>query len=326
MERMLHFGAVGATRNKRTNVTNLGAVDESAPNNSNPNLLDPRQVKLTTRTGIEINRLLPHKSIRRIGPFVFFDHFGPTTQETLMQVGAHPHTGLQTVSWLFSGKVLHHDSVGSKQLIEPTQLNLMTAGHGVSHSEMSLDTGSNLHGIQLWTALPFDARNIAPAFEHFAQLPMFQNETYEAQVILGSFQGASSPATIFSPLLAVELHLMQSTTLHLTRGFEHGVFPVDSDLLLNNQHVPQNHLLYLDDSIGEVTITTEKPTTVVLIGGAPFNEPIVMWWNFIARSHEEIVQMQAEWNSHSPRFGEFMDEINHRIPAPPMPAVALKAR
>lgn len=304
-------------------MSNLGSVNEEASSDLDRNILAPRQVKLTTRSAIEINRLLPHKGIRRIGAWVFFDHFGPTEQTTAMQVGAHPHTGLQTVSWLFSGKVLHHDSVGSKQIIEPSQLNLMTAGQGVAHSEMSLST-HQLHAIQLWTCLPESHRNTKPTFEHFAELPAIHSANFDAKVIMGRFLNVTSPATIYTPLVAVEITLKDDALLQLEETYEHGIFAVESDLFIDGHPLLTGHLYYLEAGRKSIKLEVLKPTTIFLIGGEPFTEPIVMWWNFIGRSHEEITEMHSAWNSQSSLYPEFHDELNLRIPAPPMPAVSLK--
>jgi len=164
-------------------------------------ILSPRSVKLTTRSGTEISRTLPHRYIRTIGAWCFVDHFGPTTQSDAMSIATHPHTGLQTVSWLFAGEVEHRDSLGSVQIIKPGELNLMTAGRGVAHSELSTENSTVAHGVQLWTVLPDRDRKSAPLFDHYGQLPEFQRDDLKIRLFIGELFGEKSPARIFSELL-----------------------------------------------------------------------------------------------------------------------------
>ena len=170
-------------------------------------ILEPRIVSLTTRTGTQVSRLLPQAKLRRIGAWVFADLFGPIANQEPMQVGTHPHTGLQTATWLFSGQVEHNDSIGSLQKILPGQLNLMTAGRGISHSELQLNNQENLHAIQLWIALPDEVRNQTPTFDHYDQLPRIAAADYSATIFVGEFQNHRSPAAIYSPLVGVELNI-----------------------------------------------------------------------------------------------------------------------
>ncbi|MDE2592472.1 MAG: pirin family protein, partial [Actinomycetales bacterium] len=168
-------------------------------------IVEPREVKLSTRTETIVRRLLPHAKLRRIGAWVFLDHFGPTPQVHGMQVQRHPHTALQTVTWLFEGRVTHRDSVGSVQVIEPGQLNLMTAGRGVAHSEQSVPGATSQHAVQLWLALPDAVKDVAPMFEHHARLPQLQLDALTATVFIGALAGIESPARVFSPLVGAEL-------------------------------------------------------------------------------------------------------------------------
>ena len=174
-------------------------------------LIQSRPVKLTTRTGVAVNRTIPHRALKAIGAWCFIDHFGPTEQTDGMVVAAHPHTGLQTVTWLFEGEIEHRDSIGSVQLIKAGQLNLMTAGHGISHSELSLPTQGNLHAVQLWVALPKEALEIPPAFEHQADLPSFSQPGMRGKVLIGEFMGQSSSTTKLSELVGVEIRLEPGT-------------------------------------------------------------------------------------------------------------------
>ena len=303
-------------------------------------LLEPRLVKLSTRTGVEVRRTLPHAKLRRIGAWVFVDHMGPTPQTDGMVVAAHPHTGLQTMTWLFEGKVEHRDSVGSVQNIEPGQLNLMTAGRGISHSELSQLGPAAMHAAQLWIALPETTRNVAPSFQHIAELPNLPlADGASGKLLVGELLGVSSPARVHTPLVAAELNLAAGATLHLpvNANFEHGILVVEGEALVEGSSVGVTNLEFVAAGVSELKIEAVggHPLKVLLIGGQPFDEPIVMWWNFIARSHEEIVALRQAWNDYENAaddrsFGEvfntFDDEIGGWIPAPELPNLTLRAR
>ena len=301
-------------------------------------LIESRPVKLTTRTGIEVRRTLPHRDLKMIGAWCFIDHFGPTPQTDGMVVAAHPHTGLQTVTWLLEGAIEHRDSIGSIQRIEPGQLNLMTAGHGISHSELSLRGPQNLHAVQLWVALPEVNRDIAPAFEHRDDLPKFDLDGGTATVLLGTFMGRTAKTTIFSEMVGVELRLEAGAAidLGLEPDFEYGIFPVEASLVADGEAVPRSALKYVpistDASPRTLHIEAKEPTTFLLLGGRPFGEKILMWWNFIARTNVEIAEQRQQWNEHletstgRTRFGEFEDQIGGWIPAPELPNITLTPR
>ena len=309
-------------------------------------LLEPRLVKLSTRTGVEVRRTLPNARLRRIGAWVFVDHFGPTAQTDGMVVAAHPHTGLQTMTWLFEGLVEHRDSVGSIQKIVPGQLNLMTAGRGISHSELSELGPEAMHAAQLWIALPESTREVAPSFQHLAALPALPLPAgASGSLLVGELLGVRSPAQVHSPLVAAELNLVAGSTLTLAVDdtFEHGVLVVAGTAQVNGELTAVTELSFAP--AGQAMLRLEaigpEPLKVLWIGGAPFDEPIVMWWNFIARSHEEIVQMREAWNSFESadvdgRFGDsgksepvfniFEDRVGGWIPAPELPNVILRPR
>ena len=166
-----------------------------------PQVFDPRMVKLTTRTGVEIRRTLPNPVQRTIGAWCFVDHFGPTPQTDGMVVAAHPHTGLQTATWLLEGEIEHRDSLGSVQLIKPGQLNLMTGGFGISHSELSQPTTERLHAVQLWIALPDAVRNGPPEFAHHADLPVRESDGAKLTVFAGSIDALTAPTRLFSDMV-----------------------------------------------------------------------------------------------------------------------------
>jgi quercetin 2,3-dioxygenase len=290
-------------------------------------LIESRPIKLTTRTGVSVDRTLPHKNLRTIGAWCFVDHFGPTKQTDGMVVASHPHTGLQTATWLFDGEIEHRDSLGTLQMIHPGQLNLMTAGVGISHSELSIASTENLHAVQLWIALPKQSLDIAPVFEHLDQLPTLEAAGFKAKVLIGEFQGVSSPATAFTPIVGVELRLESGThTIQLKSNFEHGLLLVAGNAEIEGQEIEVSSLFYSQSGQGSIEVTTKTGATLLLIGGEPFAEKIVMWWNFIGRTHQDIAFAREQWNQRDARFGEFEDRIGGWIPAPDLPNVTLQPR
>ena len=294
----------------------------------NTRVVVPREVVLTTRTNISVRRTVPHRDLRRIGAWIFVDHFGPTTQTDGMVVAAHPHTGLQTVTWLFEGQVEHRDSIGSVQDIAPGQVNLMTAGHGISHSEISARTAGNLHAVQLWLALPDANRDCAPFFEHRAELPVLSVDDATVTVFAGSLLGATSPATMFTDSFGAEVILPAGSTLTLPVDTAHevGVLVVEGEAVVNGTATALTELAFVEPGSDSVAITAVGDSRLVILGGSPFTERLVMWWNFVARSHDEIRSMRSEWETKGERFPEFADHIGGRIPAPDLPNVTLQPR
>jgi redox-sensitive bicupin YhaK (pirin superfamily) len=286
-------------------------------------IVAPRLVKLTTRTEVDIKRSIPQPALRRIGAWVFIDHFGPTKQVDGMVVANHPHTGLQTVTWPLAGRVEHRDSVGSIQVLEPGQLNLMTAGRGISHSEISLVGTDSLHAAQLWLALPDSVRNVEPYFEHHERLPELSFDASRAKVFIGSLGSVTSPATVYSPLVGAELQVSGKLDLPLNPDFEHGILLLTGTLSVNGQALAVDELAYL--TVGEGA-TLEGDGIALLLGGEPFSEHIVMWWNFIGRSHAEIVAWREAWNAQGSNWPSFEDRVGGWIPAPELPNVTLQAR
>lgn len=291
-----------------------------------------------------VRRTLPQFGRTTIGAWCFVDHFGPDeVRETGgMSIGPHPHTGLQTVTWLFEGEVEHRDSVGSHQRVTPGQVNLMTAGRGISHSEVSTASSAVLHGVQLWVALPDAHRHATPFFEHH-EAPVVQLGDARITVFAGSLAEErdangniiASPITTFSPLVGAEISIPAGGRLDLSldTAFEHGVLIDTGEPVVNGQIVAKDHLAYID--AGTVNLCIEsggQPARLVLIGGEPFTEQLVMWWNFIGRSHDEIVQFRQEWQNDvvqgandSGPFGHVAGRLE-AIPAPEMPRVTLRPR
>jgi redox-sensitive bicupin YhaK (pirin superfamily) len=288
--------------------------------------LDAREVPLGGVRGITVHRTLPQRGLPTVGAWCFVDHFGPTTER--MNVLPHPHTGLQTVTWPLAGDVRHRDSLGSDAVLRPGELNLMTAGDGVAHSEVSVgDPPVPMHGLQLWVALPDERRAGAAGFEHHPDLPQAEGPGWTATVMMGELDGIGSPATTYSPIVGAELRVRSgASTVPLRPDFEHAILAVDGEALVGGHEIVHRQMRYLAPGRSEVMIHVPTATTLLLIGGEPFEEELVMWWNFIGRSHEDIVQARLDWDESAERFGHVAGHGNQVIPAPPMPEVRLTPR
>ncbi|MET1036773.1 MAG: pirin family protein [Aeromicrobium sp.] len=288
--------------------------------------LGAREVPLGGLRGLTVHRTLPQRGFPTVGAWCFVDHFGPT--EHAMAVLPHPHTGLQTVTWPIAGEIRHRDSLGSDVVLKPGELNLMTSGDGVSHSEFSVgDPDAPMHGIQLWVALPSDARLGPPGFEHHPDLPVAKGEGWTAKVLLGEVAGAVSPATTYSPIVGAELSMGHGySTVPLRPDFEHAILAVDGPAVLDGEPIEHRELRYLAPGRSSVGIQVPVDTTLLLIGGEPFGEDLVMWWNFIGRSHEDIVEARDDWDRAAERFGHVDGHGVQVIPAPPLPQVRLTPR
>lgn len=299
-----------------------------------PELLAPREVPLGGPRAMTVRRTLPHRDRRMVGAWCFVDHYGPhdLDGQAGMDVPPHPHTGLQTVSWLLDGEVRHHDSIGSTQMVRPGQLNLMTAGHGISHSEQTPAPGerstSALHGVQLWVALPSATRDVAPAFEHHAALPVVTVDGADVTVVMGSLAGATSPATTYTPLVGAEVTLRPGAdaVLPVETMFEHAVLAMDGDITVDRRVVGRGELLYLPPGLDQLSLAADSTARVLLIGGEPFAETIVMWWNFVGTDHDEIAAARDDWQARDVRFGEVTAYGGGRLDAPALPNSRLRAR
>ena len=277
----------------------------------------------TARVGsVTVRRALPRRARRSIGAWCFVDHMGPmaVTADGGIDIGPHPHMGLQTVTWLLAGEVLHRDSLGSEQAIRPGQLNLMTAGEGVSHAEEGTgrDTGA-LHGVQLWVAQPERTRHGEPAFEHHAALPRVEIGRATATVIVGALEGAVSPARRDSDHLGLDLDLgAGETALPLQPGCEHGLVVLAGAVEVQGQIVEPGHLAYLGPGRDECRLAVREPTRALLIGGVPLEEPLLMWWNFVARTRDEVGAAYRQWTADDGRFGRVRSSLP-RVPTGPPP-------
>ncbi|RNL61108.1 pirin family protein [Nocardioides marmoriginsengisoli] len=297
-------------------------------------ILSPRAVPLGGLRAMTVRRTLPQRQRTFVGAWCFVDHYGPdqVNGHGGMVVPPHPHTGLQTVSWLFSGEIEHRDSAGHQALVIPGEVNLMTAGRGISHSEYSTSGTTTLHGAQLWLALPDSARHTEPTFEHFAPDPIGGNG-WEARVFLGSLLGSSSPVRTFTPLLGAELRLRAGTVLRIPvdPAFEHGILLDSGALTVNGEKLAVDDLGYLEPGAEEIELVAGEDVLLLLLGGTPFGEQIVMWWNFIGRSHEEVVEYRTQWQSliegdGSDRFSMPPGDLMPPIPAPVLPNVRMVRR
>lgn len=270
--------------------------------------------------GLPVRRALPRSQRRTVGAWCFVDHFGPVgaDRSDSMQVGPHPHIGLQTVTWLLEGEVLHTDSLGSEQPIRPGQLNLMTAGAGIAHAESARRSGG-CHGIQLWVAQPEATRHGASAFEHHPELPQVAIGEAVATVLVGALAGATSPARHDTPLIGADLALAAGDSeLPLDATWEHALVVSAGRVSVDGQAVAPGQLAYLAPGRAALALRAEGPARVLLIGGEPFPEAVLMWWNFVARTRAEVDEARAAWESQTARFGEVRTPLA-RIPAPSTP-------
>lgn len=307
-------------------------------------LLQPRAVPLGGPRAMTVYRTLPSKAQSFVGAWCFLDHYGPDDVADTggMVVPRHPHTGLATVSWLFTGSVDHLDSGGNAATVVPGELNLMIAGRGITHSEISTAETTVLHGVQLWYAMPESTRFEDNRFVHFVPDPV-QIEGGTARVFIGELLGSRSPVDTRTPdLLGAELVLEPNAglTLDIREDFEHAVLAETGSVDLNGTAVEQRVLAYTPTGADTMTLTAgPEGARVILLGGVPLNEQIVMWWNFIGRSHDEIVEFRRRYQAElgfdpehpddagsDALFGDFPDGQLPPLPAPPLPSVRLRPR
>ena len=300
-------------------------------------ILQPRDVPLGGPRAMDVRRTLPQRDRSLIGAWCFVDHYGPDDVSVTggMVVPPHPHTGLQTASWLFAGEVEHRDSVGSLALVRPGELNLMTAGSGISHSEVSTSITTVLHGVQLWIALPDRTRHQEPHFENHVITPVSVNGV-TLHVFMGELAGHRAAATGDTALVGAQIDLPVGSAIELAvdPAFEHGVLIDSGAVRFAGSDVERDELAFL--AAGPTGIRLENTgdtiARVLLLGGEPLGEQIVMWWNFIGRSHDEVAEFRARWQSEviegtdaGGRFGR-VGYDGAALPAPALPNVRLKPR
>ena len=307
--------------------------------------LEPRSTEVG---GVPIARLLPNKGKQPIGAWCFLDHAGPAefAQNDLgVQVGRHPHTNLQTFSWMIDGEILHKDSLGSEQVITKNQVNLMTAGtglnQGISHTEQSVfadeadqhETDSSaahrhINMIQLWIALP-TKQQIERSFHHYPELPTWTEGNVELILTTGCYQSVSgklyqAPTLQYSKLVGIDVHFLEDgdIPLNLESSFEYGILVVAGELESEGQVYKKDQLLrfYRTDVTNHTTITlvAKKGTRLMFIGGEPLSNQVLLWWNFVADNKEELKQSVIDWNNGHERFGE-VDSDMQRLVAPEVP-------
>ena len=297
-------------------------------------VLTPRVVPLGGTRAMRVSRTLPQRGRSLIGPWCFIDHYGP--ERVAMGVPAHPHTGLQTISWLFAGQIEHRDSAGHHALIRPGELNLMTAGRGISHAEVSTSDTTVLHGAQLWVALPSAERFADPAFEQYVP-DIVRQAGFDARVFLGTLLGSTSPAAAHSPLVGAEITIEPGHTAHIPvdAAFEHGVLVDTGAVTVDGTDVTRGSLGHVATGRDVIELRAGDAGTarVLMVGGRPLGERILMWWNFVARTHDEIVRYRADWQAEigagsraQGRFGLPSGAAEAPLPAPVMPNVRLKPR
>ena len=343
-------------------------------------LLTAREVPLGGLRAMPVRRTLPQRARSLIGAWCFIDHYGPDDVSATggMNVDGHPHTGLQTVSWLFSGEIEHRDSIGSHAIVRPGQMNLMTAGTGIAHSEYSTASTTTLHGAQLWVALPDESRDTAPAFEHFSPDPV-DVDGASVLVFLGSLLGSTSPVTTFTELVGAEVTLRPGQTLDIPvepayehgvlvdtgsatvagveaksgelvgaevtlrpgqtldipvePAYEHGVLVDTGSATVAGVEAKSGELVFQPTGSSTLTVTgsPDEATRVLVLGGRPLGEQILMWWNFVGRTQEEVEAYRDAWERERTtgsggRFGALPSEWSETIPAPEMPKIRLKTR
>ncbi|MGW8378153.1 pirin family protein [Streptomyces sp. ODS28] len=319
--------------NAETRPQELRCASGHAPETPEPSavqVLTARDVPLGGPRAMNVRRTLPQRARSLVGAWCFADHYGPDDVAVSggMDVAPHPHIGLQTVSWLFAGEIEHRDSSGVHAMVRPGEINLMTAGHGICHSEVSTSDTTVLHGVQLWVALPARDRDVPRGFEGHVPEPVTCGSA-TVRVFIGSLCGQTSPVRVYTPLLGAEIHLAPHATVSLDVDptYEHGVLVDKGDITVQNTPVARADLGYVPVGEHHLTLTndSDEESRLILLGGEPFGEEIVMWWNFVGGSHDDIKRAREDWMS-GRRFGEVKGYDGEPLPAPELPNVPLKPR
>ena len=343
------FETIGRAPRRLGPVTRLDRPEEevecASRDDAAVSVLTARAVPLGGPRAMTVRRTLPQRGRTMIGAWCFVDHYGPdeVAETGGMKVAPHPHTGLQTVSWLFTGEIEHRDSAGHHAMVRPGELNLMTAGRGISHSEVSTPDTRTLHGAQLWLALPAAHRGTDPTFRHFAPDPV-TGQGWEARVFLGSLLGSTSPVDTFSPLVGAELLIEADTVLDLDvdPAHEHGLLVDAGSVVVEGTPGSASDLVHVPAGCATLRVEAgEEPVRALLLGGEPLGEAIVMFWNFIGASHEEVAAFREEWQAQitrdgavvgdsqdvaDGRFGIVLDDHLAPIPSPALPNARLRER
>jgi hypothetical protein len=272
--------------------------------------------------GFKVHRTLPHKERTTVGPFIFFDQMGPAQLPPGegLDVRPHPHINLATVTYLFAGAIEHRDSLGTRQVIEPGAVNLMTAGRGIVHSERSpadvRPGGPELSGIQTWLALPSDKEEIDPAFQHVSReaLPVIEGAGARARVVMGTLWGETSPVTQHSPTIYADIALHPGASVPLDPlADERAVYVAEGEASLDGLTLEPTVLYVLRPGMA-ATLRSERGAHVMLCGGAPLDGPRHVWWNFVSSRRDRINQAKDDWRTE--RFPIVPDDPIERIPLP----------
>ena len=271
--------------------------------------------------GFEVARALPYAKRRTVGPFIFFDRMGPAEfgPGEGIDVRPHPHIGLATVTYLFDGEIMHRDDLGYEQPIRTGDVNWMTAGRGIVHSERTRaevrDSHSTMFGIQSWVALPKDQEEADPAFFHHPAntLPAISRDGVEMRLIAGTAYGETSPVATASPMFYVDLRMDTGTSLEVTDEHEErAVYVVEGAIAIDGETHGENEMLILAPN-ADVTVTAQGVSRIMLLGGAPIDGERHIWWNFVSSSQERIEQAKADWKEG--RFGKIEGDDDF-IPLP----------
>jgi redox-sensitive bicupin YhaK (pirin superfamily) len=305
-------------------------------------VLEPREVPLGGPRAMTVRRTLPQRKRSLIGAWCFLDHYGPddvTDGRLGMVVPGHPHTGLQTVTWLFEGEVEHRDTTGAVAVVRPGEVDLMTAGSGIAHSEYSTPATRRLHGAQLWLALPEAERHGPRRFER-DRAARIRSGPAEVLVFLGSWLGGTARPRTATAVIGAEVRLPAGSVWSppVPAGYELGVLVDAGSITVEGVPVDAARLAALPAGRErlELTVLPGEDARLLVLGGEPLNEPIVMWWNFVARDHDEIVAARADWqrqveaervtDAADGRFGPHPEAWHSVLPAPELPTVRLRPR
>lgn len=275
--------------------------------------------------GMLVKRALPSRHQRMVGAWCFLDHAGPVNfaPGKGMHVGAHPHTALQTFTWLIDGEVLHKDSLGNELVIRPGQVNLMTAGRGIVHTEDSVVNGGRLHAAQLWIALPEELADCEPDFAHYPELPVWYSEGVQHTLLAGAYGGFEAPSAVHSAMLGMDLFSEPGgvATLNLNPEFEYGFLPLTGHVNVAGETYTPDEFAYIGKGLTSLNLELSADSRVLLLGGVPFDAPVQMWWNFVGHSKEAIAQAQRDWEQGHARFGdvETAAGVAPRLMPPPLP-------
>jgi hypothetical protein len=308
-----------------------GPIDELATTSTDLGItaIEVREGRATRIGDLGILRVLPTKNRRTIGPWCFVDlmQAEDVDRPPPLEIGPHPHIGLSTVTWLFSGSALHSDSLGTQQLIRPGQLNLMTSGDGIAHAEEGVDTDETASetgtmGVQMWLAQPEATRHGHSSFQHLADLPSATLGPTEATVFVGSLLDAVSPAQVDHPAVGLDITLRGGTAVPTDPTFEYGVVPIDKPVRVEGEIVEPGSLAIVPPGQDQLRLAARsEPARVMLLGGEPLGGTVKMWWNFVARTTDELTEAWHDWQvGNEDRFGVVASRLE-RIEAPTPPWV-----